>query len=401
MSKPSTGALPQSFLAPVDAGRFAGGCGFPIITHIDEMKAAVREESGIGFFQQGPIVICRYTIAIPEVFQTAWDLECRGLVFDAHTGVLLSRPLHKFFNLGERQGLLDLDLSAGWRLEEKLDGSMISSFLMDGEIVFHTRGGVSKQARAARRSAPKNVLSLAHAAAEIGATPIFEWTAPDNRVVIAYEQEALTLLALRDIRTGRYLDPHGLAAEFGVPVAAPLARDIRSSEELVAAYEALVHRTDIEGAVLVGPGGHRVKLKTADYLKRHKILANLGNERYAYQAWIDDVVDDTAAALGGRRGQALVDFSARIEARICELDAEIGRTVGDLATSDRKHAAQAIQQRLGGTRQALAFATLGGAGIRDRLRDILFKRVATPEKRTALKRELGLPDWEADLLELE
>jgi len=401
MSTAACPRLPASYLEPVDAGLFSGAQEFVRIDGLDQMRDGVEGRIGIGFFEHDGLVVCRYTIAIPEVFQTAWDVECRGLIFDAATGDLLSRPLHKFFNLGERQGVRDLDLAAGWLLETKLDGSMVASFLRKGEIVFHTRGGVSAQARAARSHASDNILGLARAAAEIGATPIFEWCAPGNRVVIAYDKPELTLLALRDITTGRYLDAAPLAERFGVPRPAVLAGAIRSGEEFEAACREILVRTDIEGAVLVGPEGHRLKIKAADYLARHKILANLGNERYAYQAWIDDVVDDTAAALGGARGRQLVGFTSSIEVRIARIEETIDAIIAPLSDLDRKEAAARINARLEGAWKTLAFARMGGGNIRSSIREILLRRVSSPEKRNALKRELGLPDWEACLLDLD
>ena len=145
-------------------------------------------------------------MCIRDSFQTAADLEARGLVFEKATGKLLSRPLHKFFNLGEREGLAILDQAGPWRLDEKRDGSMIGAFFYKGELYFHTRGGVSSQARAALGIASAGVRALAKAAFDDGMTPIFEWTSPENRVVIPYDRSELTLLALRDRTTGRYND---------------------------------------------------------------------------------------------------------------------------------------------------------------------------------------------------
>lgn len=36
-------------------------------------------------------------------------------------------------------------------------------------------------------------------------TPIFEYTSPNNRIVVKYDEERLTLTAVRHNRTGRYL----------------------------------------------------------------------------------------------------------------------------------------------------------------------------------------------------
>lgn len=396
MSQQRPLGIPQSFLEPVDGDLLGHPDDFIQITDLESFRALIREDSGIRFFDHDPFVICQYTVALPDIFQTAADLEARGLVFEKATGKLLSRPLHKFFNLGEREGLAILNQAGPWRLDEKRDGSMIGAFFYKGELYFHTRGGVSSQARAALDVAGPGVRALAQTAFDAGMTPIFEWTAPENRVVIPYDRSELTLLALRNRTTGRY--DYALAQELcathDVPHAATLVGGIASANDFIALFDGLAQRTDIEGGVLIGPDGRRLKVKTADYLRRHKILANLGNERYAYEAWIDDVVDDTAAALGGGRARALVDFAAAIENRIRALDEELRAATSDLDPADRKTAAAQVRTRFTGSLQTLAFATLDGTPMRDAVRKLLSLRVAKPEKRALTKTDLGLPDWQ-------
>lgn len=396
MSQEKPLGIPQSFLEPVDGGLLGHPEEFVRITDLESFRSLIRADSGIRFFDHDPFVICQYTVALPDIFQTAADLEARGLVFDKATGALLSRPLHKFFNLGEREGLAILDAQGPWSLYEKRDGSMIGAFVYKGEIYFHTRGGVSLQAKAALSIASSGLRALVETAYSAGYTPIFEWTAPENRVVIPYDNSELTLLALRHRETGRYDEQLAgeMCAAYGVPFAAMLASGIASANDLIELFGPLSQRTDIEGGVLLGPGGRRLKIKTADYLRRHKILANLGNERYAFEAWLDDVIDDTAAALGGRRARALIDFAAVIEKRISELETELKAQTADIDASDRKAAAAEVRSRFEGSLQVLAFATLDKTPMRKAVHRLLSQRVTKPGKRAATKADLGLPDWQ-------
>ena len=49
-----------------------------------------------------------YVVSTPETFATMNDIgdairrECRGMIFDGDTGIIISRPYHKFFNAGEK-----------------------------------------------------------------------------------------------------------------------------------------------------------------------------------------------------------------------------------------------------------------------------------------------------------
>ena len=88
-----------------------------------------------------------------DTFDTAIARECRGLKFDAD-GRIIARPFHKFFNLGEKERVEDIDWSAPHQLFDKLDGSMIHPAMLNGEMVFMTRMGATDQARLAQASWP-------------------------------------------------------------------------------------------------------------------------------------------------------------------------------------------------------------------------------------------------------
>jgi hypothetical protein len=76
--------------------------------------------------------------------------ECRGLVF-SKDGKLLSRRLHKFYNVGEmaNETTIDcIDFAAPYVATEKLDGSMICPYVTGGALRMATRMGVTDTALA-------------------------------------------------------------------------------------------------------------------------------------------------------------------------------------------------------------------------------------------------------------
>jgi RNA ligase len=392
---PSEGAL--------HAGAIAHVTQFPEIHHIDDIRPHITPGKGIHFFENDPFIIGRYVATMPETFQTIHDLECRGLVFDLKTGTLLSRTFHKFFNLAERQSVNDLDFTHPARLDMKLDGSMIGAFPYKGEVVFHTRGGLSDIAADARAAASKADIELAQLAFEAGFTPIFEYTAPDNRVIITYPRPQLTLLALRHLNLGYYDDTlaRQLAQETGSSIAPSLIDKVVSPDELHSLLGDLQGRNDIEGAVLCFADGHRVKIKTHEYSRRHKILANIGNEKYAYDAVLQGVVDDTSVALGGDRGKVLVEFAADLERAILKKAEWATAEAEKFSHLDAKARAGAIQGTYDGALQALVFAAANGRDPREQIQHLLKRRIGTPEKRHELKAELGLPNWRGPLEDLK
>lgn len=373
----------------------------PVIRHLDDIAHRVDPGRGVHLFTHGDVLILRYVTARPNTFETELDLECRSLVFDRESGDLLSRSLHKFFNLGEREGLADLPLEEGADLSLKIDGTMLSGFTSParpGELRFHTKGGLTEHAARGLALAPLSVVALAHEAISEGGTPTLEWTGPENRVVIPYEETEFRLLAIRDRVTGAYLEEVAdhLARKHGVPRPGSLGR-VTGIAETTEALTLLAERTDIEGAVLTFPDGHRVKWKTRDYQARHKVLANIEHERRVYQCWLEEIGDDTAAALGGERGRALLSFLEEIETAIAQACNEIAAELTPLTELPPADRAAKVRERFTGFRQSVSFSLLKGYEGREAVHRIAAGRIGSEEGRASLKRDLGLPSWTIDI----
>jgi RNA ligase len=374
---------------------------YPEIRHLDDIAHRVDPGRGVHLFTHGDVLILRYVTARPNTFETELDLECRSLVFDRDSGDLLSRSLHKFFNLGEREALADLPLEEGADLSLKIDGTMLSGFTSPARpdvLRFHTKGGMTAHAARGLALAPLSVVALAHDAISEGGTPTFEWTSPENRVVIPYAQTEFRLIAIRDRVTGTYLEgmTDQLARKHGVPRPGSLGR-VTGLTETAEALTRLAERTDIEGAVLTWADGHRVKWKTRDYHARHKVLANIEHERRVYQCWFEEIGDDTAASLGGERGRALIAFLEEIETAISQACNEIAAELGALAGLPPADRAAQVRDRFSGVRQSVAFSMLRGYDGREAVHRIAAGRIGSEEGRASLKRELGLPSWTIDI----
>ena len=343
----------------------------PEIRHLDDIVHRVDPGRGVHLFTHGDVLILRYVSARPNTFETELDLECRSLVFDRDSGDLLSRSLHKFFNLGEREGLADLSLEEGADLLLKIDGTMLSGFTRlaaPDQPLFHTKGGMTEHAARGLALAPPNVIALAREAIADRATPTLEWTSPENRVVIPYATTEFRLIAIRDRVTGVYLEELAdhLARKHGVARPGSLGR-VKGLAETTEALTRLAARTDIEGAVLTFADGHRVKWKTRDYHARHKVLANIEHERRVYQCWFEGIGDDTAASLGGERGRALLTFLEEIEAGIARACNEIAADLALLSGLPPADRAARVRDRFTGVRQSVAFSILKGFTKNSRL----------------------------------
>jgi len=369
-----------------------------LLRTLDDVRPLVDPQRGLHLFHNGPFWVCRYTSALPTTFLSAADLELRGLIFDADTGALLSRTFHKFFNLGEREAISDLKWPGPARLEDKMDGSMIGAFVWKGDVLFHTRGGLSDHAKAARAGAAPGDVALCFEAFEAGYTPIFEHTAPFNRVVVAYREEQLTLLALRHRETGIYNDALANALAKKHSVARPALRAVAlGADDLERHALDLQRLTGAEGAVAVWEDGHRVKIKALDYLRRHRILANIEKERHVYACILEDVVDDTSAALGGARGRALIAFAEEFSARVRFVAQEVEALAASCANACGRTQAKNVTNAAPAPYRPLVFSALKGDDVEKSLRGLIQRRFRGADDRDALKKDFGLPAWTVDI----
>ena len=74
---------------------------FPVIRHIDDLLEHVAHLTYLAENEKpnGTRVVS-YIHTDADSFANEWERECRGITFSKE-GHILSRTLHKFFNLGE------------------------------------------------------------------------------------------------------------------------------------------------------------------------------------------------------------------------------------------------------------------------------------------------------------
>lgn len=392
-------------LEPLEAslhqGAFAFTPDFPVIEHISRIEANVRPDAGLKIHIWGGRYIgANYAVAMPDTFRAPIDLEWRGLIFDQETGKLLSRPLHKFFNVLERQALEEIDLSIPSWIEDKLDGSMIAGFVdADQEVVFHTRGGFSAQARAARALASDALIRLVREVYVAGYTPIFEWTSPRNRVVIKYDADALTLLAIRHRLTGVYMpksDLETIAATHRIPARQVHGQGPRTIEELKRLIDDVRAMEGEEGRVLVFENGHRIKLKGDQYRLHHKIISDIRSEKNALRAWADNAIDDIAVVLDDDRGEMLQEFGNTIDRIMLGRVAMIEDLLDATADLDGKARAARITKELPKPLHGAAFAMAKGQDGMDQMRRILTWGFGSLDKMSTVRTVFDLPRWKLD-----
>jgi RNA ligase len=203
------------------------------------------------------------------VYEGSWDpfsLLARGLVLHERTQQVVATPFPKFFNLGERgQTIPELP----FEVFEKLDGSLIIIHFHEGRWRTATKGAFdSAQALwAESRLAQQDLAAL-----QPGTTYLAEAIYPENRIVIAYTEPALVLLAAYNA-DGLELETATLqqvAAALGWRLAERY--HYRSFADLVAEAQRLP--ANHEGFVIRFANGLRLKVKGTEYRRIHALISH-------------------------------------------------------------------------------------------------------------------------------
>lgn len=224
--------------------------------------------------------------------------EGRGLIFCSKTGELLSRPFHKFFNVGERADTAVLDLSKKHWILSKLDGSMVRPFMLNGNIRWATKSGITDVSMQAEEFVAKNphYHDFAEQWLKMEYTPIFEWCSRKQRIVIDYPEDQLVLLAVRDNFTGQYLHDALNDAQniWGIPTIQAIDLSGMNQEQIVQTVRVM---EDSEGVVIRFEDGHMVKIKADSYVRMHKAKSYLENERDVIRLILEEQIDDVLPLL--------------------------------------------------------------------------------------------------------
>jgi len=290
---------------------------FPLIKNINDVLPHIADKPEI-MVRPGPFgsqTIC-YQFQDSKTFDNEFTAECRGIVFDRE-GNTAARPLHKFFNIGERPGT-EPDLASAVRIMEKLDGSMVHTVWLDGQLHLKSKkcwdNAQTKMAwEWLRRPENEGALQLCTDSASLGYTVIFELTSPTNRIVVGYSDTDMRLLHVRRNVDGEYADTRRLqflSNNYAV-------RLVNEGMSVTAALESLPGLTDAEGYVLQFENGDMVKAKCPWYLNLHRTLS-FTRERDIAEAALEERLDDIKSALTtiGTDLAAVNAIEARVKATL-------------------------------------------------------------------------------------
>jgi RNA ligase len=366
---------------------------FPVINTINDVLPAIagRDEFVVAERDFGTVI--NYLVAMPDTFKMegpddvmgAIRRECRGLIFDLE-GRIMSRPFHKFFNVNEKEETQAhmLDLSRPHVVMDKLDGSMIRPVFEYGMVRLATKMGITDIAIEAERLLDPGQYEWLEDMMIDGFTPIFEYVAPTNKIVVEYAEAKLILTAVRETVSGEYRSLRQWDAPF------ELVRTDSSIHDLDAFMRFKNDETGREGDIIRFADGHMLKVKNSWYVQIHKTKDIVRVDRNIIELVLNETIDDTRAMLDPsdllRVDEVEAGFWAAFEnaeGRLLGLEM-LARTI--YGADKKRIALEMVPNLINKQDGGFIFKLIDGYAIRDLLLDHCKKNIgSTPKYETLME----------------
>lgn len=249
--------------------------------------------------------IFNYRLASYTEFMNPGATELRGHTYEidregdsAAVIRLVSHPFPKFFNYRENPLTMDLDLTKVVEIAHKMDGSLISSFYVDGfdDVRLKTKGSLDSEQCIDAMNWLNTEENLAFkreiiGAERLGYTVIMEWVAPNNRIVIGYDEPKLVVLGVRSREDGSYIFVDDVDPDVFPEIAKRWTKVERVTEP--SQFLATVpDMTGIEGFVCRMDDGTFFKLKCSAYVALHHSKDSINSPRRLFEAVLEEASDD-------------------------------------------------------------------------------------------------------------
>lgn len=274
---------------------------FPVIKHIDDVLPYVDENFIVA--DKGEYTVISYIIPCNKTFPPLSEgisafirREFRGIAFCNKTGNVLRLFHKKFFNLNEREETLieNINLSDSHYIMEKLDGSCVAPFQTHtGRIVWGTKMGDTPVSEKIEEFVNNNskFTVFAKAMLDIAHTPIFEYVAPSNQIVLAYKEENLILTGIRKMFTGEYLT-YDQIKEYADWFNIPLVKVYKSKKLTQEFVDEIRKQEGLEGVVVAFDNGQRLKVKVDWYVNLHRVKSEISDEKSVVKLILENGIDD-------------------------------------------------------------------------------------------------------------
>ena len=277
-----------------------------VLLSSDPYNLIIKEDEGFP-----NVYLFKYNMLESDMYQKI-SQEARGLIIEVsevsgqRVTKMLAHSFDKFFNYTEPQGEMVLE-KFNWNdysFQEKRDGSLMRLWFYKDRWVVSSSGTIDAhkagiQIPSVGYNSFGDMFDAIFKKYDVdldsldkGITYSFEMTSPDNKIVVDYIDDELTLIGMRVNKLNMEVDP----------VVFNPFKDIKTAERfeftsLQNALDVINGRTNFEGLVLVDSAFNRVKIKTEEYLALAKMSDMASSDRGILRMILAGTIDDVANRL--------------------------------------------------------------------------------------------------------
>ncbi len=295
---------------------------FPHIEHLDQIRDAISGRTEFNIMDKGDYIVANYAVKFDDSFPSLFDdvsdeelnrrailREIRGITFDKN-GRVIRRPFQKYFNYGEKpEELAFFDIRKEHVIFDKLDGSMISPFLVNDNLRYGTKAGITDVSKLSEKfvNNKKNYYDFSMELVSNLFTPCFEFVSRKQRIVIDYPEDNLILTGIRHMYTGEYFtidQMNDIGDKFNIPV----VKTYGSIDDIVDFIERSKALVGAEGYV-VRFNGQMFKIKGDEYCDIHHTVSYFESEKNTVSMVLEERVDDILPSLPDYKAEKLKAFN--------------------------------------------------------------------------------------------
>ncbi len=287
------------------------------------------------------LYLYNYILSDYEIFQNEpISRELRGLIIDEIGNITLSVP--KFFNINEIEETQSTALASKTikKIQEKMDGSLITPVNINGEIVIKSKGSfASDQAKLAQKIVDSSA-DLQYFILDCWDNkfqPYFELTGDENPHVIEYDYESrITLIMVRDA-VGKFID----IDKFNYKYTAESYN--HTIEEMLKIQK---NKKGIEGFVIKFEDETIIKIKTLDYFELHKLNDESDSYKVILKRVLDEDMDDILGIVSEKKKEKLIGINKVISDYVVSFVLEIEDILAENKDSTRKALAEKYRNHI-------------------------------------------------------
>lgn len=218
-------------------------------------------------------LVCFKYSQIDSDFNEPLVRECRGIILEKDTWKIVCYPFKKFFNYGEAYAD-EIDWETA-KVTSKEDGSLIKIYNYNGEWRVGTNSTIDAEDAVLNSPYYRNFRKLFDVAAnnckfdfdrlDPNYTYLMELCSRYNTIVVPYNEPKLFHIGTRNNITCEEV-------EVDIGIEKPKQYMLSSLDDCIAM--AATFDFTKEGFVVVDKNYHRVKVKSEDYVKAHRMISN-------------------------------------------------------------------------------------------------------------------------------